>query len=379
MQIVDYQGSPDVFAWKYSGNELTQDAQLIVRETQEAILFKSGIACDVFQAGRHPLNAENTPFLNQLFSTPPDPQAPFVAEIWFVNKTFLLDVKWGTPSPIQLQDPKYKLFVPVRAFGQFGVQISNSKKFLLKLAGTLSQFDKDTLLKYFRGACLAKIMDVISSYVAHKNVGVLEINAYLDEISAYLQEKLAPFFDEYGIKLTAFCVNNINVPEDDPAVVRLKEALAKRAEMDIVGYGYQQERSFNLLERAVNNPGALQTGFKDAALGLGLSVDVGRQIGNLRRKFSLADGEKQCPACRSAVNDDAKFCSSCGFNFSQEKKDAAQAKCSVCGATFAPTAKFCPECGRAVAIKCARCGKNVAADAKFCPECGATTKKEDDQ
>ena len=428
MQVIDYQGSPDVFAWKYSSNELTSETELLVRETQEAILFKSGIACDVFQAGRHALNAENTPLLNQLFSTPRAPQSPFVAEIWFVNKTFLLEVKWGTATPIQLQDPKYKAFVPVRAFGQFGVQISNSKKFLLKLAGTLPQFDKATLLQYFRGLCLSKIMDVISSYLARKNVGVLEINAYLDEISVYLQEKLAPFFDEFGIKLTAFCVNNINVPEDDPAVVRLKEALAKRAEMEIVGYGYQQERSFDLLERAVNNPNSLPTGLTNAALGLGLNVEVGRQVGNLSRNLSLAGNEKQCPACRSAVNVDAKFCSYCGFDFSQKKKNAAQVQCSACGATFAPTAKFCPKCGKryipcakcgadapndatvcpvcgaraprpcprcqtplnesykfcpecgyAFVVKCANCGKELAENVKFCPECGAAPQKEDDQ
>lgn len=427
MQIIDYQGPHDLFAWKHSCNEFASGDQLIVRETQEAILFKSGIACDVFQAGRHVLNAQNTPLLNQLFSTPRAPKSPFAAEIWFVNKTFLLDVKWGTATPIQLQDPKYKAFVPVRAFGQFGVQISNSKKFLLKLVGTLPRFDRATLLQYFRGACLSKIMDVISSYLARKNVGVLEINAYLDEISAYLQEKLAPFFDEYGIKLTAFCVNNINVPEDDPAVVRLKDALAKRAEMEIVGYGYHQERSFDLLERAVNNPNSLPTGLTNAALELGLTVDVGRQVGNLSQ-ISFAEGEKECPGCRASINVDAKFCSHCGFDFSQTKKDAAPIQCSGCGATFAPTAKFCPKCGKryvpcakcgadapdgatvcpvcgaraprscprcqtplnenykfcpecgcALAMKCANCGKEFAENVKFCPECGAPPQKENEQ
>ena len=34
--------------------------------------------------------------------------------------------------------------MPVRAFGQFGIQIEESKKFLIKLVGTLSQFDKNT-------------------------------------------------------------------------------------------------------------------------------------------------------------------------------------------------------------------------------------------
>ncbi len=376
LQVIEYQGNPDVFAWKYPNARLALGTQLIVRESQEALFFKGGIACDVFQAGRHTLSTANIPLLSKLLNLPFGGQSPFIAEVWFVNKTFLLDVKWGTATPIQLQDPKYKLFVPVRAFGQFGVQISNSKKFLIKLVGTLPRFDRETLLKYFRGVCLSKIKDVIASYVARKNVGLLEINAYLDEISGYLQKKLAPVFDEYGIKLTNFCVNDINVPENDPAVVRLKEALAKRAEMDIVGYGYQQERSFNLLEKAASAPGPLQSGLTDAALGLGMGVGVGRQIGALTQNLSLAGPEKQCPNCRSATNADAKFCSYCGFDFSPKPKSVGKAKCPACGATVASNSKFCPECGRAFAIKCANCGKKVASNVKFCPECGASTKKE---
>lgn len=145
LQVIEYQGNPGVFAWKYPNARLTLGTQLIVRESQEALFFKGGIACDVFQAGRHTLSAANIPLLSKLLNLPFGGQSPFIAEVWFVNKTFLLDVKWGTPTPIQLQDPKYKLFVPVRAFGQFGVQISNSKKFLIKLVGTLPRFDRETL------------------------------------------------------------------------------------------------------------------------------------------------------------------------------------------------------------------------------------------
>ena len=38
-----------------------------------------------------------------------------------------------------------------------------------------------------------------------------EINAYLDEISTYLQERISPTFDKYGIKLVSFFVNDINI------------------------------------------------------------------------------------------------------------------------------------------------------------------------
>ena len=61
-------------------------------------------------------------------------------------------------------------------------------------------------------------------------------------------EAIAPSFEEMGITLLNFYVDSINIPENDPATVRIKEALAKKAEMDIIGYTYHQERTFNTLE-----------------------------------------------------------------------------------------------------------------------------------
>lgn len=179
ISVIKYDGSPDVFAWKYPNNELGTWTKLIVNESQEAILVKGGQVCDVFSAGRHTLDTANIPILNKLINLPFGGRSPFTAEVWYINKVFSLDVKWGTSTPIQLQDPKYKVFVPVRAFGQFGIQIEEAKKFLLKLVGTLPLFDKGSILKFFRGVYLTKAKDVISSYLVHKNISVLEINAYI--------------------------------------------------------------------------------------------------------------------------------------------------------------------------------------------------------
>lgn len=96
----------------------------------------------MFQAGRHTLDTANIPILNKLVNLPFGGKSPFSAEVWYINKIFSLDIKWGTPTPIQLQDPKYNIFVPVRAFGQFGIQIEDSKKFLMNWLGSLPQFDK---------------------------------------------------------------------------------------------------------------------------------------------------------------------------------------------------------------------------------------------
>ena len=401
VEVIKYDGTPDVFAWKYPNCELGTWTQLIVNETQEAILFKGGKVCDVFRAGRHTLSTENIPILSKVVNLPFGGRSPFTAEVWFINRAFTLDIKWGTQTPIQLQDPKYKIFVPVRAFGQFGIQIEDSQKFLLKLVGTLPKFDRTNILKYFRGVYLTKAKDAIASYLVHKNVSILEINAYLDEISEYLKERMAPVFDEYGIRLSSFYVNDISVPEEDNAVKQLKKALAKRAEMDIVGYSYQQERSFDTLEGAATNPNSMQGGFMGAGIGLGMGVGVGgamgHQFSNLTQTINTAE-TKTCPKCNATIDKTSRFCNRCGFDTESSGKTAS-IKCSACGAALTADSKFCmtcgkrynpcskcgadipdgasvcPSCGSAIPKPCPNCGKILPADSKFCPECGTPLVK----
>lgn len=388
VEVVKYNGNADVFAWKYPSEELGTWTQLIVNESQEAVLFKGGKALDVFQSGRHTLDTANIPILNKIINLPFGGRSPFTAEIWYINKAHSLDIKWGTASPIQLQDPKYSVFVPVRAFGQFGIKIENSKQFLVKLVGTLPMFDKTNIVQYFRGLYLTRVKDAISSYLVHKQISIMEINAYIDELSTYLQNRVQPVLEEYGINLVNFYVNDISVPEDDTAVKKLKDALAKKAEMNIIGYNYQQERSFDTLEGAAKNSGT-SSNLMGAGMGLGMGVTmggaVGGQFGGIAKEINTkAEDTKTCPNCNSVMPKSKRFCSDCGCDtFKGEKtEDKATVTCSKCGTKYKNTMKFCPECGDKY-NPCPRCGADLeegAAVCKFChfempspcPYCGAS-------
>lgn len=91
IEVVKYNGAPDVFAWKYPSEELGTWTQLIVNESQEAVLYKGGKALDVFPSGRHTLSTQNIPLLNHIINLPFGKRSPFTAEVWYVNK--LLDRK----------------------------------------------------------------------------------------------------------------------------------------------------------------------------------------------------------------------------------------------------------------------------------------------
>lgn len=383
IEVVKYDGPPGVFAWKYPNQELGTWTQLIVNESQEAILFKGGQALDSFTAGRHTLSTANIPLLSNLVNLPFGGKSPFTAEIWYVNKLNSMNVKWGTSAPLQLQDPKYKMMIAVRAFGQFGVRIEEPRKFLLKLVGTLPQFDQSTMLSYFRGLLMSNINELISTYLVHKKISILEINAYVSEISKHIQGRLASTFLESGIELNNFYIDSISIPDDDPATVRLKEALAKKAEMDIIGFTYQQERSFNTMEEAAGNPGSIGAGMVNTGLGLGMGLGFAGPASEMMNRMTRGIMEggasaagstvKTCPSCGAGNSAEARFCSGCGRSLQQPQPEGTPADrtaCRNCGEQVVPGAKFCPHCGTSVIIPCAGCGHVLQSGQKFCPECG---------
>ena len=136
--VSKWDAKPGELAWKHPNTEISWGAQLIVNESQEAFLVREGKVEGPFGAGRHTLDTMNYPILEKFIEMPfKGEQTPFSAEVWYVNKQVVLDAPWGTPSPIQVMDAKLGIMVPVQARGQFGVQISDSRRFLIKLVATM--------------------------------------------------------------------------------------------------------------------------------------------------------------------------------------------------------------------------------------------------
>ncbi len=378
IRIVEFDKSLDpsnVFAWRYvdpqdpqRSDELGNWTQLIVQESQEAILFRDGQALDRFGPGRHTLATDNIPVLGRLLNLPSGGESPFKASVWFVNKVHVLDVKWGTASPMQIRDPEYKIPVPVRAYGQFGVRIADSRKFLVRLVGTRPQLDRETLVSSFKGLILNRIGDLIASCLVKKKINIFEVSAYLGEMADESVERLKSVFDDYGIEVVNFYVGSVNVPEDDPAVIDIRKAMSERARMEVVGYDYRQMRSFDTMEKLAGS-GGNGNPLMGAGLGLGVGMGAGGAFGQMANQMaqnldvSPKEGkvDHKCPHCGAPYREGDRFCADCGRPLA--------ATCPKCGATVAHGAKFCPSCGTALQKIC-ECGATLAPGTAFCSNCG---------
>ena len=269
LHVIKWDDPGTNLVWRFPDTELTTMSQLIVNESQSAILFKGGQRCDVFGAGRHSLSTQNIPILGKLLRLPFSGASPFSAEIFFVNQAIPLNLKFGTPTPLQLEDPIYQVVVPVRAFGQFGLQIEDAALFVHKIVGANAGADQATLVEYFKGILISRLRSKIAHAIVRQKIGVLEVETMLDELSRQLEQEFAPDYAEYGLGIRAFRIMSISVPEDDPTVLELKKAKAMAAKRRIEGTTYAQERQFNVLETSAGNGGA---GGAFASIGTGFGI-----------------------------------------------------------------------------------------------------------
>lgn len=315
IDVLKWDPAPRVFAYRYPNCQLNYKSQLIVSEAQEAVLVKEGVYYGPIEPGRHTLETKNFPFLTKLATAlVSDAKSPYTAEIWFLQKSVPLDIKWGTPDPILIEDPKYHIALPIRAFGQYGMKVVDSCRFLAMLSGRMPAFTEKTLSHYFKGIIVTRAKNAIATVMGEGHCSLLNIGTKLDEISATLEKKISEDLAGYGLEMRLFTINSISTDENDPSVVQLKKALAKKAEMEIIGYSYAQERSFDTLQTAAGNEGSAG-GTLGAGIGMGMGVGIGSPIGNAMASVAqnINTGRaRYCSQCGAELPVNARFCPKCG-------------------------------------------------------------------
>ncbi len=336
-QVLKFEGPAGVLIWKHSKTEMNTGSQLVVGPSQEAVFVRGGTICDVLGPGTYTLDTYNLPILSKLINLPYGKKSPYTAEVFYVNKLDVLDVKWGTARHIQLRDPVYHVAIPLRAFGQYGVRVEDGAKLLQRLASRT--YTSQDLADYFRGIMSSRIVEELSRYLLGHEICFLEANAHLSEIGDGVSEALEPTFAEYGIQLVNFAISSINAPEGDPSVKKLREVLDRRHEMEALQFSYQQDRSFDVLEEAAQN-----MGIGGGAAGIGIGAAFGSVLSDMVKDAvqpgGADTGKKFCSSCGAAMGADDAFCAKCG-------KPAGR-YCPKCGAAVQPGSRFCVKCGQAL-------------------------------
>jgi len=308
--IIKYEGDNTTFIWKHPKEDFLTGTQLIVHESQEAVFFMSGQALDLFGPGRHTLETQNMPLVRKLFSKPTGGETPFHCEVYFINKTEQMAIKWGTDSKVEYIEPTYGFPLQIGASGEMNLRVENSRQLLVKIVGAEHSLTQTSLVAKFRAFLMTRMKTYLAQLIKSHKINIFEIDEHLVAMSGALQEMLTPDFADYGVALERFWVTTIVKPEDNVQYNRFKELHANqylnvaeaqlKQQTDIIaqqtqaqkmkieaeamaykrqveGYSYQDERGFDVAERVASNEAVGQ--MSNLGVGLGVMAGVGGTVG----------------------------------------------------------------------------------------------------
>jgi membrane protease subunit (stomatin/prohibitin family) len=265
--------------------EIQYGAQLTVRESQMALFVDEGKIADVFAPGRYKLTTQTLPLLTNLKNWDKLFQSPFKSDVYFYSARLQLNQKWGTANPITIRDKEFGA-VRMRAFGIYSYKIADPKTFYLNISGTREVYTIVDLEGQLRNTIVSSITDLFGE----SGIAFLDMAANQDELGTRLKGKVEPMFQQYGLALDRFQVENVSLPEE------LQKILDQRIGMGVVGDmgRYTQYQTAQSIPIAAANEGG--------AAGIGAGIGAGVAIGQSMASGIASAAQAAKPAAAAAAD-----------------------------------------------------------------------------
>lgn len=207
IDVLKYDGPNNVLVWKWRSTtndsreqELRFGTQLVVNQSQEACFIKGGQLLDVFGPGTYTLSSKNLPILSSIIGLAFGGDSPFKAEVYYINKSVSMDAKFGL-VPFNMIEPNFKVPIPVTSRGSFALVVKDSKVFLNKIVGTVTDFETKTLVQYFRGVITEDTKNAITKIAKEQTLSPLELESIVSEVANAVRGMISLTVDEYGLDL----------------------------------------------------------------------------------------------------------------------------------------------------------------------------------
>lgn len=360
IDVIKYEGSDNILVFKHPIEDFNRHAQLIVHETQEAIVFMDGEAKTLYTPGKYELSSKNIPGLKHVVALFSGGELANHCEVYYFNKALFANIPWIT-TPLDIQDHTLKAYYPFHAQGAFSVRIINAFD-LFKKCGNKNEFYVDDLKSEVITKIASEARVVVSNAMAQEGISYGEINSHLHRFSDEVANRLKGFFEEWGLSLDDFIFESIFIEKGED-FKKQNDQLIERTGQNVEGRSYGEKRMYDIMEAQAHNQGSLGT-TANAMTGMAIGATMGQAYGGM---INGAVGQVFPGSSGSLPERDADAGIVKPHTVQSHRKNA----CKNCGRELEPKWKFCPFCQEPTFAEktCSACGELLPEGALFCPNC----------
>lgn len=380
--------------WRYRIEDFRNGSILIVKEDDVALFLDNGKVIESFTGDRYTLTTNNYPFLDDMRAWFSGGEKSYRYAVLFVSKRPLRNLMWGTMEPMEVAMPMslpipgaVQNIIPVKL--QIGVNytvvIDNPKTFVEKdekglttVTQTKDDLNKNTIRPMIGQSIKSNIARAIQSV----DGGIWSVQTQLESISSNLENVLNDSFAEYGMRLSHFYIDTLNVLDTEEwlnfkkeradfgtyQMKKAKEAMGEMQQLNALGNNWQRIQARDIMKTMAENPGA--GGVAATGAGLGMGMVAGGVMGSMAASM-FAPMQESVPQQPIAPSGPSRFAPKPAVAAPAAQPSSQQIKCPHCG-EIAGGGKFCGNCGQPLPQKsvCSSCGMDMPAGSKFCPNCG---------
>lgn len=228
-----------VHKWRPSGeanstkkeNAIRYGSSLRVKDGELAVFVykqKDGVMQDFIEGPfDQTIKTANFPILTSLVGAAFGGASPFQAEIYFLNLSGNIQIRFGVPY-FDVFDPRFIDFaVPMAVRGTLTFNITDYKGFI-KL-NRLINFELEDFQKQIKDAVIKYIKGVVTNIPSDKNIPVLQMEKKLLEINDFVSAYLKPRLEtDFGVNMKALDISTIDVDKESEGYSELRKVTAEQ-------------------------------------------------------------------------------------------------------------------------------------------------------
>jgi len=173
------------------------------------------------------IKTANFPVLTSIVGAAFDGASPFQAEIYFINLSGNVQVKFGIPY-FDVFDPRFIDFaVPMAARGTITFNLTDYKTF--SKLNRLINFELDDFNKQIKNAVTKYVKGVITNIPADMGIPVLQMERKLLEINEIISTYLKPRLEnDFGVNMKGFDLATIEVDKESEGYAELRKVTSEQ-------------------------------------------------------------------------------------------------------------------------------------------------------